>query len=83
MSDAYVIGSFSTPFGKWTDKDHRVLARDAVLGVLEDAGLADGSALEQGLFRQLPDAYDRADDDPGSDLSVGPDGSGRPAGAVA
>lgn len=50
MSDAYVIGSFSTPFGKWTDKDHRVLARDAVLGVLEDAGLADGSALEQAYF---------------------------------
>jgi acetyl-CoA acetyltransferase len=45
MSDAYVIGSFSTAFGKWTDKDHRALAREAVLGVLEDAGLADGSAL--------------------------------------
>jgi acetyl-CoA acetyltransferase len=50
MSDAYVIGSFSTAFGKWTDKDHRALAREAVLDVLEDAGLADGSALGQAYF---------------------------------
>jgi hypothetical protein len=47
MRDAYVIGSFSTAFGKWTAKDHRALARDAVLGVLEGAGLADGKALGQ------------------------------------
>jgi hypothetical protein len=34
MSNAYVIGSFSTAFGRWPVKDHRALARDAVLGVL-------------------------------------------------
>jgi hypothetical protein len=31
MSNAYVIGSFSTAFGRWPVKDHRALARDAVL----------------------------------------------------
>jgi acetyl-CoA acetyltransferase len=50
MSDAYVIGSFSTAFGRWPVKDHRALARDAVLGVLQDAGLADGGALRQAYF---------------------------------
>jgi acetyl-CoA acetyltransferase len=50
MSDAYIIGSFSSPFGRWIDKDHRALARDAVSGVLEDAGLADGSGLGQAYF---------------------------------
>jgi acetyl-CoA acetyltransferase len=50
MSDVYIIGSFSTAFGKWAAKDHRALARDAVLGVLEDAGLADERALGQAYF---------------------------------
>jgi acetyl-CoA acetyltransferase len=50
MSDAYVIGSFSTPFGRWTDKYHRALAREAVFGVLEDARLADGRGLGQAYF---------------------------------
>jgi acetyl-CoA acetyltransferase len=50
MSNAYVIGSFSTAFGRWPVKDHRALARDAVLGVLQDAGLADGGALRQAYF---------------------------------
>jgi acetyl-CoA acetyltransferase len=50
MRNAYIIGSFSTAFGRWSGKDHRALARDAVLGVLEDAGLADGSAFGQAYF---------------------------------
>jgi acetyl-CoA acetyltransferase len=50
MRDVYVIGSFSTAFGRWAAKDHRALAKDAVLGVLQDAGLADGSALGQAYF---------------------------------
>jgi acetyl-CoA acetyltransferase len=50
MSGAYLIGSFSTAFGRWAGKDHRTLAQDAVLGALEDAGLANGGALEQAYF---------------------------------
>ncbi|HEX3415401.1 MAG TPA: hypothetical protein VHT21_03200 [Stellaceae bacterium] len=50
MRDVYVIGSFSTAFGRWAAKDHRALAKDAVLGVLQDAELADGSALGQAYF---------------------------------
>jgi len=50
MSDAHIIASFSTAFGRWVDKDHRALARDALLGVLRDAGLTDGSCLGQVYF---------------------------------
>lgn len=50
MSDAYIIGAFPTAFGRWIGKDHRALAREAVVGVLEDAGLTDGSALGQAYF---------------------------------
>jgi acetyl-CoA acetyltransferase len=50
MSDVFIIGSFSTEFGRWTNRDHRALAREAVCGVLRDAGLSDGSALGQAYF---------------------------------
>jgi acetyl-CoA acetyltransferase len=44
--DVYVIGSYSTKFQKWLDKSIKDLTRDAYLGVLEDAGMKDGSDLE-------------------------------------
>lgn len=50
MSDVYIIGSFMTPFQRWPDKDHRKLAREAISGVIEDAGLADGLDVEQTYF---------------------------------
>lgn len=50
MSDVFIIGAFSTPFGRWADKDHRALARDAVAGVLADAGLPDGMTPDQCFF---------------------------------
>lgn len=50
MRDVFVIGSFSTEFGRWLGKDHRALAREAVHGVLGDAGLADGLSVGQAYF---------------------------------
>ena len=46
MNDAYIIGSYSTQFKRWPDKTYRDLARDVYLGVLADAGMADGSEIE-------------------------------------
>jgi acetyl-CoA acetyltransferase len=39
MGDVYMIGSYSTRFGKWMDKNHKELTRMAYIGVLEDAGI--------------------------------------------
>lgn len=39
MQSVYVIGSYSTQFGKWVDKTHKDLTRMAYLGVLNDAGI--------------------------------------------
>lgn len=39
MKNVYLIGSYSTPFKRWPDKDHKELTRMAYLGVLEDAGI--------------------------------------------
>lgn len=50
MDDVYIIGSFSTRFGRFADKDHRALAREAVLGVLEDAGLNGTAPIDQAYF---------------------------------
>jgi acetyl-CoA acetyltransferase len=50
MGDVFIIGSFSTEFGRWTGKDHRALAREAIQGVLGDAGLSDGLAVGQAYF---------------------------------
>jgi acetyl-CoA acetyltransferase len=44
MSDVYVIGAFSTPFKRWPDKSYKHLTREAVDGVLADAGI-DGDAI--------------------------------------
>jgi acetyl-CoA acetyltransferase len=50
MDDVFIIGSFSTEFGRWLNKDHRALAGEAVRGVLGDAGLSDGQAVGQAYF---------------------------------
>ncbi|WMT73471.1 thiolase family protein [Bradyrhizobium sp. Ash2021] len=50
MGDVFIIGSFSTDFGRWISKDHRALAREAVHGALGDAGLGDGLAVGQAYF---------------------------------
>lgn len=45
MRDVYVLGSTTTKFQRWPDRSHEDLVREAVLGVLSDAGLTDGSAI--------------------------------------
>lgn len=44
--DVFLIGAYTTPFGKKPDTTFKDLAREAVLGVLADAGFDDGQALE-------------------------------------
>jgi acetyl-CoA acetyltransferase len=50
MSDVFIIGSFSTEFGRWPHRDHRALAREAIQGVVRDAGLSDGLSVGQAYF---------------------------------
>jgi acetyl-CoA acetyltransferase len=45
MRDVYVLASSTTKFQRWPDRSHEDLAREAVLNVLGDAGLTDGSAI--------------------------------------
>jgi acetyl-CoA acetyltransferase len=48
--NVYVIGSYSTQFTKWPEESFRDLTRDAVGGVLADAGMADGREIEFAWF---------------------------------
>ena len=50
MNDAYIIGAYCTQFKKWTEKSNKELARDGLLGVLEDAGMPTGDAIENAYF---------------------------------
>ncbi len=50
MQNAYVIGAYSTQFKKWLDLTNKQLAREALLGVLEDAGWQNGYQLENTYF---------------------------------
>jgi acetyl-CoA acetyltransferase len=50
MTEAFVVGSFATAFGKLPHKSHKDLARQAYLGVLADAGLADGRDIGMAWF---------------------------------
>ena len=50
MSAAYVIGAYSTAFGRFAERSFRDLTREAVLGVLGDAGLDGGEAIESLWF---------------------------------
>ena len=50
MTDAFVLGSYSTAFGKFTERSHKELTREAYLGVLADAGLANGDSIGMAWF---------------------------------
>lgn len=50
MKNVYIIGSYSTQFKKWLDKSMKDLTRDTYLGVLADAGMADGRDIEFAWF---------------------------------
>jgi acetyl-CoA acetyltransferase len=45
MRDVHVLGTATTPFQRWPDTSHLELTRQAVLAVLTDAGLDEGSAI--------------------------------------
>ena len=50
MRDVYVIGVASTTFGKHTDRSFKQLTREVYEGVLTDAAMDDGGAIEQAWF---------------------------------
>ena len=51
MADSvYIIGTFSTPFRRWPEKSFKELTREAYLGAVHDAGLADPQAIEAAWF---------------------------------
>lgn len=50
MRDAYIIGAFSTQFGKWSEKSFKDLTREAYLGALADAGMPDGDEIQFAWF---------------------------------
>ncbi len=50
MRDVFVVGAFSTAFGRFPDKSYKELTRETYLGVLGDAGLADGAGIGMAWF---------------------------------
>nr|WP_070959263.1 thiolase family protein [Hyphomonas sp. Mor2] len=50
MSHAYLIGGYSTKFGKHVERSFKDLVRETYEGVLADAGLPDGDAIEIAYF---------------------------------
>lgn len=50
MAYAYLIGGYSTVFGKHTERSHKNLVAEAYEGALRDAGLADGAAFDSAYF---------------------------------
>jgi acetyl-CoA acetyltransferase len=50
MTDAYIIGAYSTQFAKFPDRSFKDLTREAYLGVLADAGLDSGERIELAWF---------------------------------
>jgi acetyl-CoA acetyltransferase len=50
VRDVYIIGAFSTAFGKRPEAGFKDLTREAYLGVLADAGMPDGRDIGFGYF---------------------------------
>jgi len=50
VDDVYIIGAFSTAFGKRPQDTHKDLTREAYLGVLADAGMSDGRDIDFAYF---------------------------------
>lgn len=50
MTDVYVIGAYSTAFGKRPADSVKALTAEAYLGVIKDSGLADGSNIDSAWF---------------------------------
>lgn len=50
MEPVYIIGSYSTKFGRFPERTFRDLTREAVLGAVNDAGFDSGEAVESIAF---------------------------------
>lgn len=50
MSGVHLLAGYATPFGKHHTTSYKELFRAALVGVLEDARLADGTDIEMGWF---------------------------------
>lgn len=50
MTDVYIVGSYSSAFGKFPDRSFKDLTREVYLGVLADAGLASGNDIGMAWF---------------------------------
>src|SRR5690606_13098173 len=50
MRDVYVIGAFTTAFGRYHNRSYKDLTREAYLGALADAGMTTGDGIEFGYF---------------------------------
>jgi acetyl-CoA acetyltransferase len=50
MKDVYIIGTYSTQFKKFPERNYRDLVREAYLGVLEDAGMENGDEIDFAYF---------------------------------
>lgn len=50
MERVYLLGAYTTPFGKFPGKSVRDLCRDAYLGVLSDAGMGGGADIGFAYF---------------------------------
>ncbi|HEY7609796.1 MAG TPA: thiolase family protein, partial [Alphaproteobacteria bacterium] len=50
MRDAYIIGAFTTPFGRFHNRSYKELTREAYLGAIADAGLSKGEGIEFAYF---------------------------------
>lgn len=50
MRDAYIIGAYTTPFGRFHNRSYKDLTREAYLGALADAGMDNGDGIDFGYF---------------------------------
>ena len=50
MNDVYVLGVYTTPFGRRPDTSIKELTREAYVGALADAGFDDGRDIEAAWF---------------------------------
>lgn len=50
MTGVYMLGAFSTPFGRQPETSVKELVRQAYSGVLDDSGLPDGLAIDSAWF---------------------------------
>ena len=59
MADAWLIGAFSSTFGKKQDQSYKDLTREAYLGVLTDVGMDDGAEIDLAWFGNCTMHMDR------------------------